>query len=135
MKQIRLQTEIGKKNPLVITWEKNFINDTSKFISSTRLKSQDLGVIFEDEDGESWKILGMMDGKDLPCEKIATGEIFIWDRWKVSNIVHNEEHVNAKKIIEYIIPEPIKAVRKKKEPVIKEVDSQLNLFTESESDK
>ena len=126
MKQIRLQTDPGKKNPLVIIWEKAFINDTSKFISSTRLKPEDLGTTFEDENGENWKVLGMMEGKDLPCENLSTGEIFIWDRWKVSNFVHPEEHANAKRIVEYIVPTPVKATRKKKEIV---ENIQLDLFT------
>ena len=130
MKQIRLQTEPGKKNPLVVIWEKVFINDTSKFISSTRLKPEDLGAIFEDENGETWKVLGMMEGKDLPCEKVSTGEIFIWDRWKVSNLVHPEEHANAKKVVQYIYPEPVKDTRKKKEKVEVTENTQLDLFVE-----
>lgn len=130
MKQIRLQTEPGKKNPLVLIWEKVFINDTSKFISSTRLNPEDLGAVFEDENGESWKVLGMMEGKDLPCEKLSTGEIFVWDRWKVSNLVHPEEHANAQRIVEYIHPVPVKATRKKKEEKEIVENTQLDLFSE-----
>lgn len=131
MKQIRLQTEPGKKNPLVVIWERVFINDTAKFISSTRLKPEDLGAVFADEDGESWKVLGMMEGKDLPCEKMSTGEIFVWDRWKVSNLVHPEEHANAMKAVEYIFPTPVKPTRKKKEKIEVVENVQLDLFTES----
>jgi hypothetical protein len=126
MKQIRLQTEPGRKNPLVTIWEKIFLNETSKFISSTHLKNEDLGKDFTDDEGETWKILGMMEGKDMPCQN-SKGEIFIWDRWKVSNYMYPEKHEQAKKVVEYI---PMKVKPKKTKKQEKEESLQLGLFNE-----
>lgn len=125
MRQIRLENEPGRKNPLIKVWEKIFINDTSKFIGSTRLKPEDLGKTFENA-GETWTILGMMEGKDMACQN-SKGEIFIWDRWKVSLQMYPEQHENAKKNVEYVAPK----VKPKRTKVVKP-DPQLDLFTESE---
>ena len=129
MKQIRLQTEPGRKNPLITIWEKIFLNDTSKFISSTYIKPEDLGREFTDNEGEKWSILGMMEGKDMPCQN-SKGEIFVWDRWKVSSFLYPEKH--EKKVVEYIPMKPKSKVKKTK--AIKEESVQLNLFNETEEE-
>jgi len=113
MKEIKLQTEPGKKNPLLAIWERGFINDTSKFISATHIKPSDLGAEFTDDAGETWKILGMLEGKDMPCQN-SRGQIFIWDRWKVSEYMYPDKHAATAKLVEYI-PMKVKPKRTKKE--------------------
>jgi len=134
MKEIKLETEPGKKNPLLAIWERGFINDTSKFISATHLKPSDLGAEFTDESGETWKILGMLEGKDMPCRN-SRGQIFIWDRWKVSGYVYPDKHAESTKLVEYL-PMKVKPKRTKKEELAYqaklEEQSQLDLFSEEE---
>lgn len=116
-------------------WKKNFQNDTAKFAKSTHLEPEDFMTEFTDKDGEQWRILGAMAYKDMPCEKISTGDVFIWDRWEVSLLKHPEHHIRTSKTVEYRQPakEKKKRVTKKKEeeaPITKSVDSQLSLFNE-----
>jgi len=135
MKKIKLEDTDpynGKtpKDNMIALWEKNFLREAGKFISSTYLKKEDLGTEFLDSSGEKWKILGYVGGKELPCEKVSTGEIFIWDRWDVSMIVRSEEHQKGSKVVEYIYPEKKKTSRKKS--ANEKSSSQLDLFSESE---
>lgn len=123
---------ISTKDTFLRIWSKNFLNETSKFISSTHLKPEDLGAIFEDHEGEKWKILGHMDGREMPCEKLSTGEIYVWDRWKVSSIVHKDKHERAKMKVEWIEPAKEKKTRKAAEP--RPVAQQLSLFDMEETD-
>lgn len=109
-------------------WSKKFINETSKFISSTLLKPEDLGKEFQDDKGISWKILGWTEqSRELACEKIETREIFLWDRWKVSNYVRPSDHARTEQKLELIFPTK-KKTRKKKDPIEK-VELQLDLFS------
>jgi hypothetical protein len=111
------------------SWEKNFLNETSKFISATLLNPEDLGQTFKDHMGEDWKILGMTEGREMPCEKVSTGEIFLWDRWKVSLLKRPYEHHRLKQKAEYITKEPVKPTRGRKSSESKE-PAQLSLFGE-----
>jgi hypothetical protein len=128
MRKIAIRAE-----SLIKLWAKNFINDTNKFIKATYLQPTDLHAEFTDEAGVRWRILGAIEGKDLACEKVDTLEIFALDRWKISMILHPEEHAKGAKTIETIYPK--KAVKAKKEPKVesaieKKDDSQLSLFSE-----
>ena len=116
-------------------WKKNFHNDTAKFAKSTHLEPEDFMTEFTDKDGEQWRILGAMAYKDMPCEKISTGDVFIWDRWEVSLLKHPEHHNRTSKTVEFRQPEKKKrATKKKKEDeevlIPKSNDSQLSLFNE-----
>jgi hypothetical protein len=72
-----------------------------------------------------------MEHKDMPCEKISTGEVFIWDRWDVSLLRQSEEHARVSRTIEYVQPEKKKKTRKKKEEEpVKPENPQLSLFEE-----
>lgn len=118
------------KDGLVKSWERQFLNETAKFISGTFLQREDLGKIFIDSQGQEWKILGQMDGKDMPCEKISTNEIFVWDRWKVSALVYPDKHAKAAQKTEYIYPK-LKSKRVKKDVEQTKLDTtnpQLDLF-------
>lgn len=110
-------------------WKKNFLRDTAKFAKSTHLEPEDFMTEFTDKDGEQWRILGAMEHKDMPCEKISTGEVFIWDRWEVSLLKHADYHAKVSRNIEYVQPEKKKKTRKKKEEeVSKPENPQLSLF-------
>ena len=113
-------------------WKKNFLRDTNKFAKSTHLEPEDYMVEFTSPDGEKWRILGAMEGKDLPCEKISTGDAFIWDRWDVSLLVRPEEHARASKVIVMVEPEKKKRATKKKTEEIVPESPQLSLFGESD---
>lgn len=115
-------------------WAKNFTNETSKFISPTLLKPEDLKKEFLDEKGEAWIILGQTEqSRELACEKVSTQEIFLWDRWKVSTLVRPTEHTNATTTKEYIYPST-KKTRKKKDPA-DSIPLQLDLFSSSDLQK
>jgi hypothetical protein len=109
-------------------WKKNFLRDTKKFAKSTHLEPEDFLAEFTDVDGEAWRILGSMEGKDIPCEKISTGDVFIWDRWDVSNLVRPDEHAKSTKIVIMVEPEKKKRTRKKAEDIVSEETTQLSLF-------
>ena len=128
MRKIAIRAE-----SLIKLWQKNFINDTNKFIKATYLMPTDLGAEFTDEGGIRWRILGAIEGKDLACEKVDTLEIFALDRWKISMILHPEEHAKGAKTIETIYPKKTKAKPEPKPaaPVEeKKDDTQLSLFSE-----
>jgi hypothetical protein len=142
MRKIKLPSDnnyfgVTTKSTLIQLWEKQFLNESNKFISGTYLQPEDLGREFEDAEGEKWKIIGQMDGKDMPCEKLSTGEIFVWDKWKVSGFVHPEKHAKATKKVEFVFPK-VKGKRTKKEktsliPIEKaEKVQQLDLFSSQE---
>lgn len=120
---------------LVALWKKNFINDCSKFVRTNNLKREDYHREFHDEEGKTWKILGSMEGKDMPCELLETGEIYIWDRWKVSLLIYPEKHEEYKNKMPLLFPSAKKkrAPKKEKEPLPEQKTEQLNLF-DSESD-
>ena len=120
---------ITTRKSMIGLWEKNFRHEASKFISATHLQCEDLGKEFTDHNGVVWKLLGQMDGREMPCENQETKEIFIWDRWKVSQLVRPEEHLKAAKRTEFIFPTKEKR-RTKKEPKLKAEQLQLNLFDE-----
>lgn len=128
MKKIRLDNEEynGKsiRDSMLELWKKNYMNEAWKFIQSTRLNADDLYKEFEHQ-GTKWKIMGNIDSRDMVCEKVETGEMFIWDRLKVSSIVKVDEHTAYKKKVEFIMPDAKKAPRK---PKIEEA-GQLNLFS------
>jgi hypothetical protein len=109
-------------------WSKNFNYETSKFISAARIKPEDLGRIFLDKDNVEWKILGMIDGKEVPCEKVSTGEIFCWEKMKISHLLYPDLHQKKQKV-EYIFPEKPKRKKKSEEPESKPSDTQLDLFS------
>jgi hypothetical protein len=130
MRKIAIRAE-----SLIKLWQKNFINDTNKFIKATYLQPTDLHREFEDEKGVKWRILGVIEGKDLACERVDTLEIFALDRWKVSMILHPEDHARGSKTIETIYPSSKKAKAPKAAPVPKEEprSPQLDLFNSEES--
>lgn len=119
-------------------WRKNFINDTSKFVRSTHLVPGDFERVFMDSHGKEWKILGSMDGRDLPCQSLESGEVYIWDRWKVSLLIYPEKHEKFQKKAETIFPSTkkkrVKAevkVEADPEPEEEKTDQQqLDLFSE-----
>lgn len=96
MKKMKLPVQA-----LLTVWEDNFRKDTNKFIKATYLEPEDLGKEFTDREGVTWKILGSMEGKDMPCQKVGTNEVEIWDRWKVSQYVRPEKHAKALKKVEF----------------------------------
>lgn len=110
-------------------WSRNFMNETSKFITAARIKPEDLGRIFVDNENAEWKILGMIDGKEIPCEKISTEEIFCWDKMKISNILYPDLHKKKPKV-EYTFPDMSKKkkVEKNSSPRSPQ-DNQLDLFS------
>jgi hypothetical protein len=129
-------------------WRKNFINDAAKFVRSTNLVPEDFERIFTDSHGKEWKILGSMDGRDLPCQLLESGEVFIWDRWKVSLLIYPEKHEKFQKKVETMFP-TVKKKRVKAEPKVveesleieeeeekeeKPFEKQLDLFSEEEYD-
>jgi hypothetical protein len=139
MKQLKLDDTmryngISTKDTFLRIWSKNFLNETSKFISATHLKNEDLGAIFQDHDGTEWKILGQMEGgREIPCEKLSTGQIFLWDRWKVSSLVHAEKHERSKRKIEWVVPAKEKKTRGGGAPKVEPQQlSLLDLFDEHE---
>jgi hypothetical protein len=114
-------------------WKKNFLRDAAKFTKTTYLKAEDYMSEFKDSDGEVWQILGVIEGREIPCLKISTGEIHIWDRWQVSLIKYPEEHKKSERKVEYIYPGKAKRGRKKKEDtLIEKESSQLSLFSDEE---
>lgn len=111
-------------------WKAAYLRETNKFACSTQLTPEDYHTEFVDNKGVRWKILGALEGKEMPCENVETSEISIWDRWKVSELKHPEKHAAYKKKIDYAFPE---IVKKKKvtieKPEDKEDDNgQLDLF-------
>jgi len=132
IRQIKLDDKhvyrgITSKMTMLKLWEKNFLNETSKFISATHLKPQDLGREFSDEKGVAWKILGMLeDSREVACEKSESGEIFTHDRWKVSQLVYPEVHKRMAIKSETILPSKKKEKKEKKEKL---VALQLDLFS------
>lgn len=125
MRKIAIRAE-----SLIKLWQKHFINDTNKFIKATYLLPTDLNAEFEDEKGVKWRILGAIEGKELACERLDTLEIFALDRWKISMILHPEDHVRGAKTIETIYPSTKKPRAKKAAPApTSELPtSQLDLF-------
>jgi len=108
-------------------WKKNYMRDTSKFAKSTFLENSDYMREFKDEQGEAWRILGAIEGKEMPCEKISTGEVFIWDKWNVSLLVRPEEHNRTSKTIVLTFPEKKKG-RKKVVEAVEEVEKVEEVF-------
>lgn len=132
MKRLKYPTPV-----LVELWKKNFLRDTNKFAKSTHLLPEDYMAEFTDHKGEKWRILGVIEGKDMPCEKISTGEVFIWDRWDVSLLARPEEHARTDRKVITTMPEKKKRVAKKKieeVEVKKEESSQLSLFDENDGE-
>jgi hypothetical protein len=117
-------------------WKKNFMRDTMKFAKSTHLLPEDYMAEFEDSTGEKWRVLGCIEAKEMPCEKISSGEVFIWDRWKVSLLVRPAEHKKAERRVEMVFPEKKKKSRKKAEETPEVASSpQLSLFDQPEEEK
>lgn len=123
MKRIKYPTPV-----LLDYWKKNFEREMAKFIKSTHLQLEDYMGEFQDSDGESWKILGVIDNKEMACEKISSSEVFIWDRWRVSQLKRPDEHKKADKKIEYVVPDKRKKRSSKKDAPVG--GSQLSLFNE-----
>lgn len=112
-------------------WKKNFLKDTAKFAKSTHLCPEDYMGTFKDKNGEEWRILGALEGKELPCENLTTGDVFIWDRWEVSLLRRPEDHERTSRKVEVHFPEKKKGRAKKVTETEKETtDSQLSLFSE-----
>ena len=84
---------------LIQLWERQFKNDTSKFYPATFLQPEDLGREFADTKGDLWNIVGSLDGKEMACRHLKSGHIYIWDRWKISNLIYSEKHTKATKFI------------------------------------
>jgi hypothetical protein len=118
------------RSTMIKIWEKNFLNEASKFISATYLKCEDLGREYTDHNGVRWKLLGQMENtRELACEKVETREVFILDRWKVSQLMRPEEHMNATRRVEYVLPNK----KKEKKPAApRPVAQQLDLFSSLE---
>jgi len=125
MKRIKYPTEV-----LTNMWKKNFINETSKFACSTHLKPDDYLSTFKDYDGIEWKILGALEGKELACQNLEDGEVYIWDRWKVSTLRHPDVHAKVEMKREFFYPEKKKGRAKK----VDETESQLSLFNPDSND-
>jgi hypothetical protein len=126
-----------KPTPAVAAlWKKNFNNDCSKFARSTNLTRDDFHREFADAEGKTWKILGSMEGKDMPCELLETGEIYIWDRWKVSLLIYPEKHKEYDLKTQVVFPSTKKKRATKSKAVEEETKTprpeQLNLFGEEE---
>lgn len=121
---------------LIEVWKRNFLRDAAKFTKTTHLKAEDYMAEFKDSDGETWQILGVIEGKEMPCLKVSTGDVHIWDRWQVSLIMYPEEHKKSERKVEFIYPEKKKATRKKKkeETPIETEPSQLSLFNNEEEE-
>jgi hypothetical protein len=110
-------------------WKDTFMKDAAKFMGPTFLEVEDFHGEFTDTNGEVWKILGSLAGREMACEKIATNEIFIWDRWEVSLLKRPERHAKATKTVEITWAEKKKKEKEKEE--IKKPSKeaiQLNLF-------
>ena len=121
MKRIKYPT-----STLLDFWKKNYERELSKFTRTTYLRMEDYMSEFKDGE-ETWKILGVIDGKEMACEKISTGEVFVWDRWQVSLLKHPEAHKRGARKIELIYPDKKKKKTEKESPKIKE-----QLFDENE---
>jgi hypothetical protein len=118
------------RSTFIKVWERIFLNEASKFISATYLQVEDLGREYTDNSGVRWKLLGQMENtRELACEKVETGEVFTQDRWKVSQYLRPEEHLNATKVVEYVHPSK-KKERKAAAP--RPVAQQLDLFSSLE---
>ena len=134
MKKIKLDTKsvymgVSTADTVIALWEKNFLHESAKFISATHLQPEDLGAEFLDEEGEKWKILGQMDGRDMPCKKLSTDEVFVWDKWRVSKLLHPEVHEKmTKNSVTFAPKKTTKRTKKVEVPVVKEVPKQLDLF-------
>jgi hypothetical protein len=117
-------------------WKKNFLNDTAKFAKSTHLEPEDFMTEFTDKDGEQWRILGAMAHKDMPCEKISTGDVFIWDRWEVSLLKHPNHHNRTSKTVEYSqdIKNDLKSDIRRLEGVVENVERDSKV-AQRETDK
>jgi hypothetical protein len=118
-------------------WKKNFHNDCSKFVRTNNLLPTDFMREFEDAEGKKWRILGSMEGRDMPCELLETGEVFIWDRWKVSLLLYPEKHLDYKLRVPVTFPTVRKkrAAKKTEEEAPREEkveNHQLNLFDDEE---
>jgi len=100
---------------LINVWKKNFLRDAAKFTKTTHLTSEDYLSEFKDSEGETWRILGIIEGREMPCLNISTGIVHVWDRWQVSMIKYPEEHKKSDRKVEYIYPEKKKKSRKKNE--------------------
>lgn len=116
-------------------WQEYFYKDAGKFIGPTHLQTADWHTEFTDAKGEVWKILGSLEGRDMPCEKLSTGEVFLWDRWQVSLLKHPERHLTATRKSEFFFPEKTKKRASKKiQEDTPSVTPQLNLFDEHVED-
>jgi hypothetical protein len=119
-------------------WRKNFINDSAKFVRATNLVPEDFERVFTDSQGKEWKILGSMEGRDLPCQLLESGEVYIWDRWKVSLLIYPEKHEKFQKKVETVYPSTkkkrVKAVKTevKTELEPEKLVEQLDLFSEED---
>jgi hypothetical protein len=78
-------------------WKKNYMKDAAKFISPTYLDAEDYHGTFKDHKGVEWRILGAITSKEIPCQIVETEEVFIWQAWDVSQLVHPDKHENYRK--------------------------------------
>jgi hypothetical protein len=129
MKQVKAPSE-----DLTRLWKELFYKDAGKFIGPTHIQIPDYHTEFVDKKGVSWKIWGSLEGKEMPCENLTTGEFFLWDRWQVSLLKHPEKHANSKRIVTVTYPEPEKKRKIKKVEDVQDSapTPQLSLFEESE---
>lgn len=126
MKRVKSPSE-----SLAKLWKEMFFKDAGKFIGPTHLQIDDYLSTFTDKKGAAWKIHGSLEGKDLPCENIETGEFFLWDRWQVSLLKHPDKHAKATRIVTVTFPEVVKK-RAKKSDAVPETP-QLDLFSSADN--
>ena len=106
---------VSTRDTVESIWKKNFLHESSKFISATYLQPEDLGREFIDEKGDNWKILGQTEGREIPCENLTTKEIFTWDRWLISEILYPGKHKSEFKKTEFVKPTKKRAKKVSKE--------------------
>ena len=124
MKKVKAPSEA-----LANLWKEYYMKDAGKFIGPTHLEITDYHSEFTDNKGVVWKIWGSLEGRDMPCENLSSGEFFLWDRWQVSLLKHPEKHAKATRVITVTWLEPEKKKKvKKADDEVEETTPQLNLF-------
>jgi len=77
---------------LLDLYYRDFVRDTDKFFRASKITLEHMNVPF-DYKGETWKVIGQIDEKEMACKNIENGSIWAIDRITVQRCLIGETNV------------------------------------------
>jgi len=81
---------------LLEVFYKDFVRDTDKFFRASKLTLEHMKVEF-DYKGDKWKIIGLIDAKEMVCRNINNNSVWAIDRQEVQKAIMGDTNVDFTK--------------------------------------